>query len=179
MKQPPTVCQGQPHSKRFHHLSHAAYLPISIHNILEVSRTSYKTIQMNLKHSPSSIKASKSFSIHKVCFHNQGLGIFFFFYLCKWIVQFTSTQCEWLCVPLFLGSAGAGLTSGPTRSVPDIAAPLLSSFPPLHLSATALLICGKKWNFYIGQSTFWIFLKLTQGSGRAFRTAFSRCDQMP
>lgn len=82
---------------------------------------------------------------------------FFLSYLCKWIVQFTSTQCEWLCVPLFLGFAGVGLTSGSTRSVPDIAAPLLSSFPPLHLSATALLICRKKWNFYIGESTFWFF----------------------
>lgn len=68
--------------------------------------------------------------------------------------------CVHLCGLLFLGFTGAGLTSGSTRSAPDITAPLLSSFPLLRLSATALFIRSKRWNFYIGQTAF--FYNLTQ-----------------
>lgn len=76
-------------------------------------------------------------------------------------------------MPLFLGFAGVALTSGSTRSAPDFAAPLLSSFPPLHLSATALLICRKKWNsvFYTSESLpFDFFLTLPQGSMSILRS---------
>lgn len=154
----------------FHHLSHTAHWAISIHNILEVSWTSHKTIQVNLKHSQFSIKALKSFSVHKVCFYDQGLFKFHCFFpfslslsLCKGIDQFTSTQCECLCVPLFLDFARVGLTSGSTRSAPDISAPLLSSFSPRRLSATALLIHRKQWNFYIVYILFF-FLEFITGS---------------
>lgn len=56
--------------------------------------------------------------------------------------------------------AGVGLTSGSTRSAPDISAPLLSSFPLLRSSAAALPIHSEQWNFYIGQTAF--FYNLTQ-----------------
>lgn len=86
------------HSKMFHHLSHTAHWAISIHNVLKFSWTSHKTIQMNSKHSQSLIKASKSFSIHKVCFHDRGLFKFqcFFFFSVKWIEQFAN-HTMWVC----------------------------------------------------------------------------------
>lgn len=55
------------HSKMFHHLSHTAHRAISIHNILEVSWTSHKTIQMNSKRSQSLNKGIKIFQ------HSQSL----------------------------------------------------------------------------------------------------------
>lgn len=154
MKPSPTVSQGQPAFSRVSSLIRAAHWAVSIHNISEVSQTSCKIVQINLEHSQSSIKPSKSFGVHQVCFRDQGLfkfRCFFFLFhsFCKWTEQFT--QRERLCVLLFLGSGGAGLTPGSTRSAPDIRAPLLSSFPALHLSATAPFIHRKKWIFYIGE----------------------------
>lgn len=73
--------------------------------------------------------------------------------------------CVSVCVCYsFWVFAGVGLTSGSTRSTPDIAAPLRSSFPLLRLSANALLIRSERWNFYIGQTTDIYIYNLTGGT---------------
>lgn len=93
---------------------------------------------MNSKHSQSLIKASKSFSIHKVCFHDRGV-IQISVFVSKWIEQFISTQCEYMsmcvCAPVWV--CLCVIVSGFCRSWADL---WLDTFSARHHRSSALLI---------------------------------------
>lgn len=140
MKQHPTVSQGQRSIQRCFITYHTLPTEPLVFTTCEVSWTSYKTIQMNSKLSQSLIKASKSFSIHKVCFHDRGLFKF------QWIEQFTSTQCEYVsvCMCIFVCYCfwvSPELSWPLAQHVQRQTSPLLCS-PHFHSSACLQLLCS-------------------------------------
>lgn len=123
----------------FHRLSHTAHRAISIHNILEVSWTSYK---MNSKRSQSLIKASKSFSIHKVCFHDRGLFKFLCFSASEWNNLQAHNVCKCVCISVcycfwvFFRQSWADLWLYTFSARHQRSSALLISTPPLVCSCS-------------------------------------------
>lgn len=95
---------------------------------------------MNSKRSQSLIKASKNLSVFtKFVFMTGGYLNSSVFKQVNRTIYVCVSACVCLSVFLFLGFAGVRLTSGRTRSAPDIGAPLalFISTPPLVCNCSA------------------------------------------